>query len=94
MAKGTKSGARQPRPRRKKKNSFKGALIKGMTRRLPKRRSTSSTKAKTKLTLMREPTTADDIDALFKALTGSEVPMTEEERSEVEAILAEEPTAD
>ena len=50
----------------------------------------SSTK-KVKLTLLREPKTADDIDALFKALTGSQVPMTEEERRKVEAILAEPP---
>jgi hypothetical protein len=50
----------------------------------------SSTKT-VKLTLLREPKTADDIDALFKALTGSQVPMTEEERRQVEAILAEPP---
>jgi hypothetical protein len=54
------------------------------------------TKAKkAELMLVREPYTADDIDALFKALTGSQTPMTEEERRQVEAILAEEsPTGD
>jgi hypothetical protein len=50
-----------------------------------------SSTQKAKLTLLRQPETADDIDALFRALTGSQAPMTEEERRQVEAILAEPP---
>jgi hypothetical protein len=46
---------------------------------------------KAELTLVKMPQTADDIDALFRALTGSQEPMTEEERKQVEAILAELP---
>jgi hypothetical protein len=49
---------------------------------------------KAELTLLKAPQTADDIDALFRALTGSQEPMTEDERKQVEAILAEPPPSD
>jgi hypothetical protein len=47
---------------------------------------------KVELALLKvEDPTADDIDALFRALTRSQEPMTEDERKQVEAILAELP---